>query len=102
MYLSDQNDKEVFTYDKLGNREQVVNRDGTIDTYNNNIVNEYTQIAINNVPRTPLYDPAGNMTKNYTNGRTYYYNYDYENRLNEITREILIIAFQSFIFLKKE
>ena len=55
---------EQFTYDDLGNRERVVNRDETVDTYLNNNVNEYTQIAINGVPRTPLYDPADNMAKN--------------------------------------
>ena len=68
---------ERFDYDKLGNRESVVNRDGTIEDYGvNNVTNRYDNLA-----GTPDinhdYDVAGNMTDDHRG-------YDYENRVIHI------------------
>ena len=77
-------ENELFTYDKLGNRDQVVNRDTTTDTYTNNNVNEYTEIVVDSSSKAPLYDAAGNLTKDIND---YTYHYDYENRIIEIKKD---------------
>ena len=52
-----------------------------MDEYSHNTVNEYTQVILNGVTKTPVYDDAGNMTQDPCG---YQYSYDYENRLTEV------------------
>ena len=70
---------EQFTYDSLGNRTNVNLRGGTDEVYAHNNVNEYTTIGGNSL----THDAAGNMTGC---NLDYTYEYDYENRLNKITK----------------
>ena len=71
---------EQFTYDKLGNRENVNLRDGTNQDYAvNYLTNRYDNDQSEDIVCT--YDDAGNTTVD-PNG--YQYTYDYENRIIEI------------------
>ena len=73
---------EQFTYDSLGNRTNVNLRNGTDEVYylaNPNLNNQYTAIGVNSL----THDNAGNMTEC---NLDYTYEYDYENRLNKITK----------------
>ncbi len=73
---------EQFTYDSLGNRTNVNLRNGSDEVYslaNPNLNNQYT--AIGGISLT--HDTAGNMTEC---NLDYTYEYDYENRLNKITK----------------
>ena len=72
-------ENEQFVYDKLGNRLTLNNRADNDIVYAHNNVNEYTNIG----GTAPLYDAAGNLTKD-INGYTYYY--DYDNRLTAVKK----------------
>ncbi len=71
-------EREIFEYDKLGNRLTLTAKGGTSTTaYLHNTVNELTKVAATE----QMYDAAGNLTKN-TAGYTYHY--DHLNRLTKV------------------
>lgn len=78
-YLDDGgNEKEIFVYDKLGNKTSHTARgSGSATSRLYNIVNELTKV----VTTEQLYDPAGNLTKC---DDSYTYHYDHLNRLTKI------------------
>jgi len=77
---------EQFTYDDLGNRTNVNLRSGSDESYSvDNLTNRYNSVGGNSLD----YDDAGNLTQD-PNG--YEYEYDYENRLIEITKGETTIA----------
>jgi YD repeat-containing protein len=91
VYLGDPNDNEVFTYDKVGNRENWNNRAGNNVVYEHNVANEYTSIDQANLS----HDAAGNLSVD-ENG--YHYYYDYENRLTKITDPNDINSIAEFVY----
>lgn len=83
-YSYDNNNKnEQFTYDDLGNRITLNDRSGSDIVYTHNNVNEYTEVVVNSSTKVPLYDKAGNLTKDIND---YTYHYDHENRLTQIKK----------------
>ena len=69
---------EVFTMDKLGNREKVNLRDtNNVDYGVDNLTNRYDSVGDSNL----IYDEAGNLK---VDRQGYGYAYDYENRIVEI------------------
>ncbi|MCK5171966.1 MAG: hypothetical protein KAR47_01155, partial [Planctomycetes bacterium] len=80
---------EEFVYDVLGNRDSAVDNRGTTTSYSydSSNVNEYTEVVIddggNVTTKTPLYDAAGNLTKDI---KDYTYHYDYENRITKVEK----------------
>ena len=77
---------EQFTYDDLGNRTNVNLRSGDDESYSvDNLTNRYNSVGGNSLD----YDDAGNLTQD-PNG--YEYEYDYENRLIEVTKGETAIA----------
>jgi len=75
-----ENEREIFVYDKLGNKTSHTARGSASATARlYNIVNELTKV----VTTEQLYDPAGNLTKC---DDSYTYHYDHLNRLTKIKK----------------
>ncbi|MBI9018048.1 MAG: hypothetical protein JEZ07_12400 [Phycisphaerae bacterium] len=78
-------DYETFNYDKLGNRTDVVNRNGLADKYAvDPLTNRYDNASVTDATVSHVYDDCGNLTDD----GDYQYSWDYENRLLTVTRKI--------------
>ncbi|MBI9018050.1 MAG: hypothetical protein JEZ07_12410 [Phycisphaerae bacterium] len=78
-------DYETFNYDKLGNRTDVVNRNGLADKYAvDPLTNRYDNASVTDATVSHVYDDCGNLTDD----GDYLYSWDYENRLLTVTRKI--------------
>ncbi|MBI9018486.1 MAG: hypothetical protein JEZ07_14630 [Phycisphaerae bacterium] len=80
---------EIFEYDKLGNRKNVITPSDTEgESYAiNTTTNRYNEIVDGPYDVVCSYDNNGNLTKNTKGAKDYYYQWDPENRLTRVYKK---------------